>query len=136
MEIGKYKIIESSGGGKAGKGYNKTASIQVILPYGEGCLLKKSFRYKVGSIEEKADALIFAAYWAAENQDLTALGNKSSSIRVGEEKSKTPEEAPDPDPGKYKVTGYMIGSFKGPYYGNSKPEDRFFTEIRERVEEE
>jgi hypothetical protein len=52
-----YLIMESSGGGKAGKGRNRTASIQVSEPAPHGCLVKKHFRYNVGDGESKGKAI-------------------------------------------------------------------------------
>lgn len=45
-----YTICRSSGGGKAGKGHNKTASVQVRQSLGpDSYLLKKQFRFTVGN---------------------------------------------------------------------------------------
>lgn len=44
-----YEIADSRGGGKAGKGCNKTATVQVREPFNSThYLLKKQIRYKVG----------------------------------------------------------------------------------------
>lgn len=56
-----HEICESDGrGGKAGRGKNKTASIQVR----EGHYwLKKQFRYKVGDPISKQNAVLKAKAW-------------------------------------------------------------------------
>lgn len=44
-----FEIADSRGGGKAGKGFNKTATIQVREPFNSDTyLLRKQIRYKVG----------------------------------------------------------------------------------------
>ena len=66
MKVNGFDIRISSGGGKAGKKRNKTGTIQVCEPMGEGFLLRKSFRYKIGSKESlekaKTKAIQFAGY--------------------------------------------------------------------------
>jgi hypothetical protein len=49
MKYKGYDIVLSSGGGKAGKGFNKTATVQVHEPFNaESYLLRKQIRYTVG----------------------------------------------------------------------------------------
>lgn len=57
-----YEIADSNGrGGKAGKGHNKTATIQVREPLRPGeYLLLKQFRYKVDDLDSGFVALMCA----------------------------------------------------------------------------
>jgi hypothetical protein len=49
MKYKGYDICLSKGGGKAGKGFNKTGTVQVHEPFNsESYLLKKQIRYSVG----------------------------------------------------------------------------------------
>jgi len=57
IEYKGYKIRESSGGGKAGKGYNKTGSLQLIKDQNEGYLIKYRTSYKIGSKDSYSKAL-------------------------------------------------------------------------------
>ncbi len=48
MDYKGYVIRQAdSAGGKAGRGHNKTSTIQVREPMPDGYLLKKSFRWRV-----------------------------------------------------------------------------------------
>ena len=53
-------------GGKAGKGYNKTSTIQVIY---EGMLAVKQIRYKVGDHESKMAAIKKALEYVVGKKD-------------------------------------------------------------------
>jgi len=54
-----YEIAESKRtGGKAGKGHNKTATIQVHeLLHQDGFLLKKQFRFFIGDFKSRYSAI-------------------------------------------------------------------------------
>lgn len=51
-----YRISESSGGGKAGKGRNKTASIRVLQNIGVW-VIRKTFRFDTHDILGRAKAI-------------------------------------------------------------------------------
>lgn len=48
-----YRIIETYSGGKAGRGFNKTASIQVIESTRGGYFIRKVYRFKIGDLHSK-----------------------------------------------------------------------------------
>ena len=52
-----YYIVPSKGGGKAGKGRNKTASVQVLKPVGNGNQMMKQVRYTVGDSDSQNKAI-------------------------------------------------------------------------------
>lgn len=56
MKRNGFDIEPSSGSGKACKGCNKTATIQVREPTHVGYLLRKSFRFTVGDKESLKQA--------------------------------------------------------------------------------
>lgn len=60
------EIHKSSGGGKAGKGNNKTATLQCRHPFGDGYLNKKHFIYTVGDEQSYQQALKKAIAWCEE----------------------------------------------------------------------
>jgi hypothetical protein len=66
MKVGIYEITNSnSRGGKAGRGRNKTASIQVREPIRPGeYLIKKTFRFVVADDKSEREALLNAMQWA------------------------------------------------------------------------
>lgn len=58
MKYKGYDIVPSSGGGKAGNGYNKTGTIQVRERFNsDSYLLKKQIRYKIGDPTSKFQAI-------------------------------------------------------------------------------
>ena len=50
-EVNGFLVRESSGGGKAGKGRNKTGSVQLVEPINNGFLIRKYFTFKKGDFE-------------------------------------------------------------------------------------
>jgi hypothetical protein len=68
MEYKGYTIKQASQtGGKAGKGNNKTSTIQVRQELKEGYLLRKQIRYKVDDPEGMKNAVQKAKDWADDN---------------------------------------------------------------------
>lgn len=63
MKYKGYIIYETKSGGKAGKLYNKYASIQVREPFGEGYLMKKNFLYQKNASFEKENAIEKAKFF-------------------------------------------------------------------------
>lgn len=61
-------------GGKAGKGYNKTSTIQVREPIGGGdYLLKAQYRYTTGNQEQYTRAILKARNWVDSQEQASAL---------------------------------------------------------------
>jgi hypothetical protein len=62
IEYNGYVIAEANArGGKAGRGHNRTSTIQVRQPLqGDNYLLKKQIRYTTVSKESKAGAILTA----------------------------------------------------------------------------
>lgn len=57
MEYYGYVIHEPSSGGKAGKGFNKTTTIQVRKPMRNGYLIIARWRVKVGDQQERLEVI-------------------------------------------------------------------------------
>lgn len=57
-----YLICATTSGGKAGKGHNVTASVQVRKRVGKGHQIVKTFRYKVGTkpLSDRHAAIVLA----------------------------------------------------------------------------
>lgn len=78
---GGYEIAQSNGrGGKAGKGRNKTATIQVRESVRPGeYLLKAQFRYTVGNSQSQSNAHAKARAWIDSQHLTTKMPNAESS---------------------------------------------------------
>ena len=63
----KYQIQMAKGHGKAARGAKKTSTIQVVELFSKGCLVKKQFRFTVGSAVSKKKAIKKAKNWIKEN---------------------------------------------------------------------
>lgn len=72
-----YKGLEvcrsDSRGGKAGRGKNKTATVQVREPIRNGWIIKKQFRFEVGNTE---------SYVAAEQKAWQYVDNLKGEIPI------------------------------------------------------
>ena len=64
-----YKIHIPISGGKAGKGLNKTSSLQVRM---DGCILKQ-FRFKTSDREDRQRAFNMANMWIEYHRAKTRL---------------------------------------------------------------
>ena len=61
---GGYQLARSgTHGGKAGRGHNKTSTIQVREPAGDGYFLKTQFRYQTGNSRSESNAIMKARAW-------------------------------------------------------------------------
>lgn len=103
MQVNGFHIQLSSGGGKAGKGNNKTASVQVRQPVNGGYLIRKIFRYKVRDRSSLTEARAKASLWAANN-----------SIKKTLSRTKQCQTCPwkkDADP--YQIPNYNLELHKG-----------------------
>lgn len=64
MQYKDYEISTSNQrGGKAGRGHNKTSTVQVRKPIPNGYLLEKAYRYRVGDAHGYSNALHKAKLW-------------------------------------------------------------------------
>jgi hypothetical protein len=69
--MSKYQIQRSSPrGGKAGRGFNKSGTVQVIEPIGNGrYLLVAQFRYSTGNNDQILKAMSKAQLWVSSHTD-------------------------------------------------------------------
>jgi hypothetical protein len=68
-----YLITESSGGGKAGKGKNRTATIRVSRPAPMGHEVIKEIRFEVGNRESAGLAIIKAHQYISTLPEILPL---------------------------------------------------------------
>ncbi len=61
--VDRFELRETRSGGKAGKGHNKTASIQVLSE----SMIKKQFRYFIDDKQSRREAIIKAVLWCQSN---------------------------------------------------------------------
>lgn len=65
---GGYEIHTPTSGGKAGKGHNKTTSLQIRRPLpGGGSLLLKAFRFQTAFIHSRREASSKVVAWINQN---------------------------------------------------------------------
>lgn len=91
----KGKIIKTANptGGKAGKGFNKTSTIQVLEPSGDMLTLVKQIRYKVGDSASLETAIKKARDFIDGKKTDTRGGSRpGSGMKEGQKKSKKLEE--------------------------------------------
>lgn len=62
-----YIIRTSHGGGKAGRGKNRTMTLQATLPFPAGYLLKKQAKFIVGNHKSYDTALAKIVKWIDDN---------------------------------------------------------------------